>query len=179
MAAEMFRRCCARIEFGGFWEPVSVESAGLLPGGFPSPPEVVRVLGELGIDASSHRSTQLSDELVEGSDMIVGMARRHVREVILLEHDAWPRVFTLKDLVRRGEDLGPRGPGESVREWLGRLHEGRDRAGLVGNSVHDDVADPLGGTLDAYRASAREIAVLVGAMAGLLGAPREIRTLLG
>ena len=175
----MFRRCCARIEFGGFWEPVEVMSAGLLPGGFPSPPEVVRVLAETGIDASSHRSTQLSAELVEESDMIVGMARRHVREVVLLERDAWPRVYTRKDLVRRGEDLGPRDPSESVREWLAHMHQGRDRAGLVGNSAHDDVADPLGGPLDAYRDTAREIGALVEAMAGLLGAPREIRTLLG
>jgi len=179
MAAEMFRRCCSRVEFGGFWDPVSVASAGLLPGGFPSPPEVVRVLGELGIDASAHRSTQLTAELVEASDMIVGMARRHVREVVLLERDAWPRAFTLKELVRRGDEVGPRETGESVRDWLARMHDGRDRAGLVGNSVHDDVADPLGGPLDAYRASAREIAALVGAVAGLLGAPREIRSLLG
>ena len=173
-AAALFRRCCTRLEANGLWEQVSVASAGLLPGGYASPPEIVTALAELGLDGSSHCSTELTPELVAASDLVVGLARRHAREVVLLDGDAWPVTFTLRELVRRGEARGSRQQDETVDAWLARLHEGRQRTDLVGSSSEDDVDDPLGGPLDAYRDMARELGDLVDRMAGLLGAPRQI-----
>jgi protein-tyrosine-phosphatase len=155
---------------------VSIASAGLLAGGYGSPPEVVSVLAELGIDLSGHTSTQLSPELVAGADMIVGMARRHAREVVLLDAGAFSRTFTLKDLVGRGDLVGPRAPGESLPDWMVRLDRGRQRTDLVGTSSADDVPDPLGGSLEDFRATARELGALVEHLAGLLWADRPVRT---
>jgi protein-tyrosine phosphatase len=160
-------------------EEVSVASAGLLEGGYASPPEVVTVMEELGIDLSGHSSRQISPELVVESDVIVGMARRHAREVVLLDGAAWDHTFTLKEFVRRGDLVGGRGPDEALRVWLDALHEGRKRTDLVGSSVADDVADPIGGPLEGYRKTARELGELVGRAAALLLAPRGIRTLPG
>jgi len=178
MAAALFRRLSL---VGGDDAPedVEVESAGLLAGGYASPPEVVTVMAELGIDLSGHRSAQVSPELVAGSDVVVGMARRHAREVVLLDVAAFDRTFTLKELVRRGDLVGRRQPDEELGPWLGRLHHGRQRTDLVGRSDDDDVSDPLGGPLSAYRTTAREIGALVERAAALLWVPRGIRTLPG
>jgi len=168
VAAALFRRHAA-----GLREPVLVGSAGLLDGGHPSPREVLSTMDGLGIDLTEHQSMQVSPEVVSEADVVLGMARRHAREVVLLDPDAWPRTFTLKELVRRGDKLGPRQPGESLHDWLDQLHQGRERMDLVGRSSDDDVSDPLGGPLSAYKASAREIDELVGRFTALLFTPSE------
>jgi hypothetical protein len=52
--------------------------------------------------------------------------------------------------------------------WLAAVGDGRERIDLVGRSPEDDVADPLGGDLAAYRATAAELADLVQRLARLL-----------
>ena len=168
VAAALFRRCAATMR-----EPVLVGSAGLLEGGHGSPREVLDTMDDMGIDLSEHQSMQISSEVVSEADLVLGMARRHAREVVLMAPDAWRRTFTLKELVRRGEKLGPREPGESLPAWLEQLHQGRERMDLVGRSTEDDVSDPLGGPLSAYRSSAQEIGQLVERLTDLLFSPRE------
>ena len=186
MAAALFEQCRAAMadasdaaDFQGDvadLQPgaITISSAGLLPGGHESPPEVVQALAELGIDVAAHRSTQVSPELVTSADLVVGMARRHAREVVLLDAEAFPRTFTLKDVVHRGDLAGPRASGEQLTSWMGRLHLGRQRTDLVGDAEADDVPDPLGGELDEFRATARELGVLVGRLAGLLWTGRRV-----
>ena len=178
MAAALFGRLAV---VGGDDAPeeVSVASAGLLPGGYASPPEVIITMAELGIDLSRHCSTQISAEIVSSSDVIVTMARRHAREVVILVPEVWGRTFTLKEFVRRGEMVGRRRPDEALDSWLERLHRGRQRTDLVGSTAADDVPDPIGGPLDGYRSTARQLGSLVDAAASLLWVPREIRTLPG
>jgi protein-tyrosine phosphatase len=176
MAAALFARRSSDPSFASRHETVTVASAGILPGGFASPPEVVTAMAELEIDLSAHVSRQLSIDLVAQADMILGMARRHAREVVLLDASAWSRTFTLKEVVRRAERVDPRGPDEPLAQWLDRLHQGRQRTDLVGHSADDDVPDPLGGSLDEFRATARELAVLVERVAVQLWAPGEVPT---
>jgi len=153
---------------GDLDEPVAAASAGLLDGGRPVSPEVVTALAPFGIDLSGHRSTRLTAAALEGADLVVGMERRHGREAVLLVPAAWPRTFTLKELVRRGEKVGPRPAGQPLDAWLAVVGDGRERTDLVGRSPEDDVADPLGGDLAAYRATAAELADLVQRLARLL-----------
>lgn len=142
-----------------------VDSAGLLPGGRSPPPELVTAMAARGIDLQSHRSQQLTAELVEGAGLVIGMAREHVREIVSFRPDAWDRTFTLKELARRGAERGPRATGQALTEWLDELHTGRNRVDLLGNSPTDDVADPIGGPPSAFEAAAREIEQLVSAFA--------------
>jgi hypothetical protein len=79
----------------------------------------------------------------------------------------WPRAFTLKELIRRGERIGPRPPGEPFSGWLSRAHAERERAALLGDSAEDDVADPAGGPLRAYADTARLLERLVARLADL------------
>ncbi len=152
---------------GGPGEPLTVLSAGLLDGGHPASPEVVTTLAPFGVDLAGHRSTRLTAAAVEGADLILTMERRHAREAVLLVPSAWARTFTLKELVRRAERVGPR-DGRPLGAWLAAVGDGRERTDLVGRSPEDDVADPVGGDMAAYRATATELADLVQRLARLL-----------
>lgn len=138
-----------------------VHSAGLLSDGLAATQHGVRVMADLGLDTSAHRSRRLVRELVAGADLVLGMAREHVREAVVFEAEAWPRSFTLKELVRRGEQRGARPPGQPFDEWLAKMHAGRERSDFVGRSPDDDIADPIGANIDVYRRTAAEIDDLV------------------
>ena len=148
--------------------PVVVGSAGLLEGGRQIPPQVTAVLAKRGIALPEQLSRQLRRCDLLHADLVIGMERAHVRHSVILEPEAWPRTFTLKELVRRGEKIGPRLPAESPGAWLARVHEGRERRDLLGESPFDDVADPYGGPSSAYEAAASEIEELLDRVECLL-----------
>ena len=122
-----------------------VSSAGFLPPGFPATPETIKAMEPYGLDLSAHRSRRLSIDDVLTADLILGLDRRHAREIVLLNSEAWPYTFTLPELVRRGEQVGPRRLTVTGGEWVLEAQNGRQRAELVGRSAEDEVADPSGG----------------------------------
>jgi protein-tyrosine-phosphatase len=145
-----------------------VDSAGLLSAGQRVPDHGVAVMAARGFDTAGHRSRRLSAELVAPADLIVAMARDHVREIVAANPAAWPRTFTLKEAVRRGERLGPRAWGEDLAAYVARLHAGRRPADLMGSSRDDDVEDPIGAPPSVYERTAAEIENLTDRLAGLL-----------
>ncbi len=167
MAAALFAERTALLS-----DPVEVSSAGTRATGELAdravPPEVLEVMAPFGIDLSAHRSRELVQPLVEGADLIIGMSRRHVQEAILLDPPSWPKSFMLKELVRRGEELGPRRADQGVRSWIDLAHGGRTRESLVDRSRADDIADPIGRPVAEYRATAAELADLTTRLASLL-----------
>jgi protein-tyrosine-phosphatase len=150
-----------RHRFGERGVDAHVHSAGLRLVGEPASANGVDVLAERGIDLSAHRSRIFDRELLEQPDLILGMAREHLREAILAVPDIWSHAFTLKELVRRGERIGPRAPGESLDAWLARAHAGRVRGDLLGSSEEDDVADPIGSARANYARTADQLSDLI------------------
>jgi protein-tyrosine-phosphatase len=144
-----------------------VHSAGLRLVGEPASANGVDVMAERGIDLSAHRSRIVDRQLLEHADLVLAMAREHLREGVLAAPDTWGRAFTLKELVRRGEIIGPRAPGESLEAWLARAHSGRNRTELLGASADDDVDDPIGMSRSAYEQTADELTDLVDRLVGL------------
>ncbi len=138
-----------------------VHSAGLLDSGRPAPEEGVAALTAMGLDTSAHRSRRMTAEMAREADLVLCLAREHVREAVLLAPEAWPRTFTLKELIRRGEQAGARSGDQPFDEWLAKLHAGRTRSALLGSSPEDDVADPIGGSSSVYKRTATEIQGLV------------------
>ena len=106
---------------------VPVSSAGLLAGD-----RKTAAGGDLCHGRPGHRRqppcsrTVTADDLA-AADLILGLAREHVRHAAVLLPAAWPRAFTLRELVRRGRQAGPRAPGEPLGYWLTRAADGRDR----------------------------------------------------
>ena len=148
--------------------PAHVHSAGLLDDGVPASAHGVDVLRARNLDLADHRSRTLSPDLVEGTDLLLGMARVHVREAVVLRPQVWPKAFTLKELVRRGDEIGPRPPGQSVEEWLLKAHAGRTHAGLLGEDPADDIFDPIGASRSQYEKTAAEIEDLTDRLVALL-----------
>jgi protein-tyrosine phosphatase len=145
----------------------TVRSAGMLAGGEPPRPEVIAAVAGYGLDVSAHRSRRMTPEDVERADLTLAMARENLRHAVVTAPAAWPRAFTLRELVRRGTKIDPRAPGESLAGWLARVHEGRERAALLGDSPDDDVADPIGGPLHAYTETAAVLSDLVNRLVHL------------
>ena len=140
---------------------VAVFSAGLLEGGQPASPHAVAVLAARGYDLSGHLSRQLSAELVAGSDLILGMERRHLRAAAVLAPGAFDRTFTLREFIRRGLAVGPCRAPESFVAWLGRLNENRLPEQLLADNLADDVADPVGAPIAEFEKAADELDLLV------------------
>jgi low molecular weight protein-tyrosine phosphatase len=121
-----------------------------------------------GLDLSSHRSAVLEESLARHADLIVALERAHVRDIVALEPRAWPRTFTLKELVRRGTVVGPRSDRETVGEWLGRVNAGRRPGDLLGASPTDDIDDPTTSLATDHPTLADQVDRLTGDLVGLL-----------
>ncbi len=138
-----------------------VGSAGLFPGGSSAAPDAVGLMTERGVDITRHVSCQITADIARSANLIVGMSRQHVREACVSYGALLQRAFTLKELVRRGEDIGPRRQDETLYTWLGRVGAGRRPSDLVGDSPNDDIADPIGKPRPFYEQTADELDDLI------------------
>lgn len=145
LAAAMLRRRVAELGL-----PHRIKSAGLLHGGEPSPEQIIEVGHRYGLDLEAHRSVQVSPELLEHADLVLGMTRNHVRDVAVMSPAVWPRVFTMREFARRSARLGSKPSDVSVPEWCDVIHEGRTAAELLASNLGDDIFDPMGGTFDDF-----------------------------
>jgi low molecular weight protein-tyrosine phosphatase len=144
-----------------------VRSAGMIRCGDPPHPEVISVMASYGIETAAHRSRVACAADLAQAILVLAMSRENLRYAVTTEPGAWPRAFTLKELIRRGEQIGPRPPGEPFSDWLSRAHAGRERMALLGDSAEDDVADPAGGPWRAYADTADRLERLVTRLAEL------------
>lgn len=156
-----------RQRLAGLEVDAQVASAGLLRSGQPASDHGVALLCDRGLDISSHRSRSMTRDMLSGADLILGMAREHVREAAVMAPALWPRTFTLKELVRRGEAVGPRMVDEPLADWLARVGQGRKVSDLTGSSSDDDIVDPYGGPRSAYDRLAVELDDLLDRMVAL------------
>jgi protein-tyrosine phosphatase len=119
-------------------------------------PESVQAASELGIDIAGHVARRLTPATADEADLLLCMARDH-RDGFAPPLDA--RAFTLKELVRLLQTL-PSPPADAGPEIMAERIAAADlarRGGTVPVSYDEDIADPLGQPLEAYRAIAWEI----------------------
>lgn len=151
-----------------------VRSAGTWPNDLRSPYDAVSLMEDRGLNLVGHRSQAITEDMVRESAVIITMERAHVAHVVSLVPEAFPRTFTLPDLVRRAEAVGPRGPNRPLADWLRHVHGDRTarqvlaRAsvlGLTGASSEtdaDEIADPYGHNRQAFVRCAAELEELLG-----------------
>jgi protein-tyrosine-phosphatase len=156
-------------------EGVAVDSAGVSGReGYPPVPETVQALQERGIDITAHQVRRLTRSMIESSDLIIGMAGEHREMVLRLAPLAGPRTFTLKEIVRLLErdrvQAGDSDPDRRLELAVRRAEELRSSPGYE-ELLDEDVADPLGLGIEAFRAVAWELADLSDRLAvSLFGA---------
>lgn len=113
----------------------------------------------VGLDASAHRSRQLTDSDLDAADLVVAMAAEHVWYVRRRHPQAADRTATLSWLARHL----PAGPGPLATRVASLALADVDPAD------QGDVADPAGGDDVAYTACAAHLTRLVAELAPRLG----------
>ncbi|MBV9491794.1 MAG: serine hydroxymethyltransferase, partial [Verrucomicrobia bacterium] len=85
---------------------LKVRSAGVSTyPGQPASSHAVQALAELGIDIGQHRSTPLSDELVEEAGCIVAMTQSHLDSILYLYPEAAEKTFLLREFEDNASSL--------------------------------------------------------------------------
>ena len=143
---------------------VRVESAGTTGTTIAVPHQLLQEAAAYGLDLSSHVPRRMDIDTVARADLVIGMARAHVREIVVADPPSFTKAFTLREIVRRGVEKGGRGQLQRVNEWLEEIGAGRRHQDLLGESTADDIPDPMGGTSQDYRAMLEEVAVLTRAL---------------
>jgi protein-tyrosine-phosphatase len=142
----------------------------------PAMPEGVQAMIENGVDISGHRARRLTAPMIREADLVLTMASEH-RDTIAAQIDgAASRTFTLKEFARLLDQVPGRPPPASdgddrlLADAVAAAEDLR-ASGAVPPSRDEDVADPLGLGVEAYRATAWEIGQLCDrVVAGVFGA---------
>ena len=153
---------------------VTVASGGLKLTGERMPPRGVSMMARYGADLSSHIGTPVTDRSVSEADIILGMTREHVREIVAMSPDAWSKTFTLKDFVRRAERAGARHRHQRVSDWLVSVGADREPRHVLGADSEDDMIDPYGRRRSVWRHVIAEMDELVSRIIPTLGLSRSI-----
>jgi protein-tyrosine phosphatase len=131
-------------------------------------PFAIEAMEDFGIDIGGHQAHPIAGADIRAADLVVTMARSHLMHVVAEQADGFAKTFTLKELVRRGVEAGPKDPDEPLASWLGRLGAGRRPGDLLGESLLDDVEDPIGQNRKAFKRTAEELDQLSWALIDLL-----------
>ena len=154
---------------------VKVRSAGTWARpGSGATDQAVAAAAERGIDIAEHRTTPFSPDLAGWADVVITMTGEQLEEVVDAAPSAAPNAFTLKELVSILGALPPTEGAPSRESLLARIAEAERlrREGIAPRPADEDVADPLGLGMDAYRTAAWEIEELIdAAVRGLAGQP--------
>lgn len=147
---------------------VTVESAGTLGTTLEVPAGLLKEAAEFGLDLAEHVPRMIEADMIDRADLIIGMTRAHVREVVLADPPSFAKTFTLREIVRRGREKGSRPPGQPLNGWLEQIGAGRRHFDLMGDSPVDDIPDPLGGSPEVFRLMLMELAALTQVLHSLL-----------
>jgi protein-tyrosine phosphatase len=145
-----------------------VHSAGTMAWGGPATGNAELAMQERGLALDGHLSRRLTDDLVVGADLVLGMTREHVWRAGLALPGAVRWCFIVGELARLGSEVGPRDVDreEGARSWAARVAatRGDGPIGRVGDAVDDPVGEPLA----VYRATAARLDRDLSTIAALL-----------
>jgi protein-tyrosine-phosphatase len=152
----------ARLRFG---EEANVyRSAGFLGPGQVVPNDLVKVLAERGVDASTHRSYRIDEASVRAADLLLTMESSHVQRITRIIPEALAKAVPLKEAAEVVDRLEP---GQTtVERFLDELDRDRDPMTYLGDRW--DVEDPYGRRARAYRRAVEEIDGLLARVIGRL-----------
>lgn len=133
-----------------------------------------------GLDSTeSHRARQMSEALLESSDLILTMTRDHRRAVVEMSPRVTRRVFTVREFARLAQvttdevlvaETNPAGatPGEKLRAAVKAVTLGRSIVPPIANADEDDVVDPYRQSSDVHRTSAQQLVPAIDTVTNLL-----------
>ncbi len=129
--------------------------------GEPMDQYAAEVLDELGIPEGRFRARQLAGSTVALADLVLCASREHVSTVLGEDPRALHRTFTLRQFCRVTADLEPDdldgGDARAAMQSLTELAAHRRGWATGGHRRDDDLPDPYGRPLDAFRECAETI----------------------
>jgi protein-tyrosine phosphatase len=153
---------------------VTITSAGVRASEPAVDPRAVSAISTFGPDLTAHCPRQLTRDIIraDGADLVITMTRDHLRQVVAMDRQAWPRTFTLRELVRRSSADGDPN-ATSLREWATALGASRSAREMLRDDPDDDVADPHGLSDTHYASTAQDVDALVSTLVALAPWPRR------
>ncbi len=145
----------------------SIGSAGTRTrGGRPMDPAALTVLAERGIDGSAFIGRALTPQLVRDSDLVLAATREHRGAVAVLNPASLSRLFTIQQFGYLADAAQPGAVSDPVDAGFDLLARARAaRSQVPGRTVEDDLADPVGKPVEAFRRCAAELdTALAGAL---------------
>lgn len=151
----------------------------------PMPEQSLEIARKQGVKTpEEHRAKQITQELINQSDLILALDRGHRKSIVQLSPRATRKVFTVVDLARLieattdadlQEELNL--AGDSVIE---RLHATVEAARLsrselnpLDNPADEDIVDPYGKSQSVYEASASQLIPAIRLIASYLNKALE------
>lgn len=131
--------------------------------GYPASDRSEIVMRSRGITLQGHLSKRMVPEMLGSSDLVLAMAREHLRDAIHLQPEVADRAFLLKEaieLVRQAPLIGDF--NEVVAELNARRSSPWDAVALGWDA---DVEDPVGGDVEEFEICAIEIESLIDELA--------------
>jgi protein-tyrosine phosphatase len=157
-------------EVASKFEVSSAGTWGLV--GEPMQPEAARALVARGGDPAGFVARELTVDMVNEADLVLGATREHRAAAVTFDPRASSRTLTLRELARL---LGPVGPAaitatEPAERMAQVLTAAIANRGLVPpvDPRDDDIADPYGQSRSAYERAAEEIDAALRPVIGLL-----------
>jgi protein-tyrosine-phosphatase len=150
---------------------IGLSSAGTHPDvGSPMHPLSATVLRDLGGDPEGFRARRLSEEDVRNADLVLTMTREHRSAVLALAPRAMARTFTLLEAadLARITAASDRSAGSAAPDRVTELAAARPRRT---GGRHDDVHDPIGGSLEVHRTIGGVIAEALGTVLSRIVVP--------
>lgn len=130
--------------------PIVFESAGVETWRRGVPTVGLQHAAELGLDLKGHVSAPIHPDFLEDYDLVLGLARTHVREIAAAAPDLASRLFTVRQFAAWTGDH-PRADDEDVTGWLRREASATARQRLLSSNPSDDVDDPIGRPIEEWR----------------------------
>lgn len=128
MAASYIRRLLAEAEI----DAIDIRAAGVLTvTGLRASQEARQIMEAQEIDLNTHRSSQLSPEMIRRADLILGMTPYHVQKAIRINEEARGKTFLLQEYTRGGKNVQIQDPMGCTLEVFNRrfkeIRQGCDR----------------------------------------------------
>ena len=122
----------------------------------PMHPFAEQALLDLGCSPRAFASRPVTMPIIKNANLILTASRDHRAEVVRREPKAVRRTFTLRQFARLCSfvpDLSNEAGGDRGARLLEEAHLARSQA-PVASGAQDDLTDPMGGPLSAFRDSA-------------------------
>jgi protein-tyrosine phosphatase len=164
--------------------PVSSAGTNAIPG-YQMVPHAATVTAERGADPGGFSSRRVTADLVTGADLVLVATRRERAVCVGLAPAATRRIFTLRQFSRLAAAAGGHrpvvadgaGPAGPLTDLAGRLSSAVAAAAAARGQLQpvppadDDLADPVGQPIEAFRRCADAIESALAPVVKLIAAP--------